>query len=79
MKLRGGEEKHRNGWSFTACREAKKMEIVTTKDAGLFGGAGGKEKGASEEVLELEENKNGESGNRTGNGRTDPVHERSNC
>ena len=52
--------------SFTACREAKKMKIVTTKDAGLFGGAGGKEKGASEEVLELEENKNGESGNRTG-------------
>lgn len=52
--------------NFTACREAKKMEIVTTKDAGLFGGAGGKEKGASEEVLELEENKNSESGKRTG-------------
>lgn len=65
--------------SFTACREAKKMEIVTTKDAGLFGGAGGKEKGASEEVLELEENKNNESGKRTGNGRTDSVHERSYC
>ena len=52
--------------SFTACREAKKMEIVTTKDAGLFGGAGGKGKDTGEEVLELEENKNGESGNRTG-------------
>ena len=65
--------------SFIAFREAKKMEIVTTKDAGLFGGAGGKEKGASEEVLELEGNKNGKSGNRAGNRRTDPVHEWSNC
>ena len=51
--------------SFTACREAKKMEIVTTKDAGLFGGAGGKEMGASEEVLELEK-ESGKSGKRTG-------------
>ena len=65
--------------SFTASREAKKMEIVTTKDAGLFGGAGGKGKDTGEEVLELEENKNGESGNRTGNGGTDPVHEWSYC
>lgn len=51
--------------SFIACREAKKMEIVTTKDAGLFGGAGGKEKGASEEVLELEK-ESSKSGKRTG-------------
>lgn len=53
--------------------------MTKLEDAGLFGGSGGKGKGASEEVLELEENKNGESGNRTGNGRTDPVHERSYC
>lgn len=41
------------------------MEIVTTKDAGIFAGSG-KGKDTGEEVLELEENKNGESGNRTG-------------
>ena len=55
--------------------------MTKLEDAGLFGGAGsggnGKEKGASEEVLELEENENGESGNRTGSGGADPVHERS--
>lgn len=50
--------------------------MTKLQDAGLFGGAGGKEKGASEEVLELEENENGESGNRTGSGGADPVHER---
>ena len=63
--------------SFTASREAKKMEIVTTKDAGIFAGSG-KGKDASEEVLELEK-ESGKSGKRTGNGGTDPVHERGNC
>ena len=51
--------------SFIACREAKKMEIVTTKDAGLFGGAGGKGKDTGEEVLKLEK-ESGKSGKRTG-------------
>ena len=54
--------------------------MTKLQDAGIFAGSGsggnGKEKGASEEVLELEENENGESGNRTGSGGADPVHER---
>lgn len=53
--------------------------MTKLEDAGLFGGAGsggnGKENGTGEEVLELEENENGESGNRTGSGGADPVHE----
>ena len=39
--------------------------MTKLQDAGLFGGAGGKEKGASEEVLELEK-ESGKSGKRTG-------------
>ena len=50
--------------SFIACREAKKMEIVTTKDAGLFAGSG-KGKDFGEEVLELEK-ESSKSGKWTG-------------
>ena len=39
--------------------------MTKLQDAGLFGRAGGKEKGASEEVLELEK-ESGKSGKRTG-------------
>ena len=53
--------------------------MTKLEDAGLFGGAGsggnGKENGTGEEVLELEENENGESGNRPRSGGADPVYE----
>ena len=48
--------------------------MTKLQDAGIFAGSG-KEKDTGEEVLELEENENGESGNRTGSGGADPVHE----
>ena len=49
--------------------------MTKLQDAGIFAGSG-KGKDTGEEVLELEENENGESGNRTGSGGADPVHER---
>ncbi|MDY2594626.1 MAG: phage portal protein [Oliverpabstia sp.] len=91
-RMNGYATARQNGWmSANDIRELENMDRIPEKlggdlylingnmtklqDAGIFA-ASGKEKETSEEVLELEENENGESGNRTGIRTKNPVSER---
>ena len=92
-RMTGYATARQNGWmSANDIRELENMDripeelggdlylingnMTKLQDAGIFAGSG-KGKDTGEEVLELEENENGESGNRTGSGGKNPVHERS--
>ena len=91
-RMNGYATARQNGWmSANDIRELENMDripeelggdlylingnMTKLQDAGIFA-ASGKEKEASEEVLELEGDKNGGSGNRTGSRGKDPVPER---
>lgn len=94
-RMNGYATARQNGWmSANDIRELENMDripeelggdlylingnMTKLQDAGIFA-ASGKEKEASEEVLELEEDKNGGSGNRAGSRGKDPVPERNDC
>lgn len=94
-RMNGYATARQNGWmSANDIRELENMDripeelggdlylingnMTKLQDAGIFA-ASGKEKEASEEVLELEEDKNGGSGNRAGRRGKDPVPERNDC
>ena len=83
-RMTGYATARQNGWmSANDIRELENMDripeelggdlylingnMTKLQDAGIFAGSG-KGKDTGEEVLELEENENGESGNRTGSG-----------
>ena len=94
-RMNGYATARQNGWmSANDIRELENMDripeelggdlylingnMTKLQDAGIFA-ASGKEKEASEEVLELEEDKNGGSGNRAGSRGKDSVPERNDC
>ena len=94
-RMNGYATARQNGWmSANDIRELENMDripeelggnlylingnMTKLQDAGIFA-ASGKEKETSEEVLELEEDKNGKSGNRAGNRGKDSVPERDDC
>ena len=94
-RMNGYATARQNGWmSANDIRELENMDripeelggdlylingnMTKLQDAGIFA-ASGKEKETSEEVLELEEDKNSGSGNRAGSRGKDPVPERHDC